>query len=136
MRNVCFLRNEPSGPGLIAPCLSAPNKLVCAVLPSPSCPALACLIQAFHLHLLLSVGIGLCKNPLPVNVSSLLFFLSFPPCLSLSITGVLQSFHPWDAALALAGYQGCCEQLFLAELCKAAGGGVMGGGLIQQTLPQ
>lgn len=53
--------------------------------------------------LVAEVGIALCKEPLSVNVS-FIFFLSFLPCLSLSIAGVVQSSQAWDAALALAGY--------------------------------
>lgn len=69
--------------------------------------------------------------------SLLSFFLSFPPCLSPSVTGV-QSFQAWNAALALAVSQGCWERLFPAEplqICQCWGLWE-GGGLIQQTFPQ
>lgn len=68
-------------------------------------------------------------------------FLSFPLCLSLSVTGVVQSSQAQDAALALAGYQvhtGDAGTSSSQQTCckPAGGGGLWEGGLIQQTFPQ
>lgn len=97
-----FLEKRAKWPCFDCTALSAPSTLVCAVLLSPGSPVLGYLTRFFHLHLLLSVGTGLFKEPLPGNITS---FLSFPLCLSLSITGVVQRSQAQDAALALAGYQ-------------------------------
>lgn len=87
--------------------LSAPNMLACAVLPSPDSPIPVRLSQAFSPvpfaeHNNRSVqGAFACKS----------IFFSFFPTLLKSFRDWCSTklSHPWDAAQAPAGYQGCCK---------------------------